>query len=88
MQSYYTSNGTSLDSYNHTDHWGGCTEFSADKRCTVPPYMRNVSHPFSGIGRKNIQIMEPCNYVSNVAYYHATTRICDYPDWKIPKDFI
>lgn len=28
---------------------------------------------------------EPCNYVSNVAYYHSATRICDYPDWSIDK---
>lgn len=26
-------------------------------------------------------IYEPCNYASNVAYYHSATRICDYPDW-------
>lgn len=26
-------------------------------------------------------IYEPCNYVSNVAYYHSATRVCDYPDW-------
>ena len=32
--------------------------------------------------------MEPCNYVSNVAYYHDTTRICDYPDWSISDDYI
>ena len=25
--------------------------------------------------------MEPCNYVSNVAYYHSATRICQYPEW-------
>jgi len=28
-------------------------------------------------------IYEPCNYVSNVAYYRSATRICDYPDWSI-----
>ena len=50
--------------------------------------MRNVSHPLAGLASKNIQIMEPCNYVSNVAFYHSTTRICDYPDWKISKDAV
>jgi len=28
-------------------------------------------------------VYEPCNYASNVAYYHAATRICDYPDFTI-----
>jgi len=26
---------------------------------------------------------EPCNYVSNVAYYRAVTKVCDYPDWNV-----
>ena len=25
----------------------------------------------------NITIYEPCNYASNVAYYHTSTQICD-----------
>jgi len=33
-------------------------------------------------------IYEPCNYVSNMAYYHSVTRTCDYPDWSIEKDQI
>jgi hypothetical protein len=33
-------------------------------------------------------IYEPCNYVSNVAYYRSATRICDYPDWSVPDDQI
>lgn len=29
-------------------------------------------------------ILEPCNYASNIAYYHATSKICDYDDkWSI-----
>ena len=28
-------------------------------------------------------IFEPCNYASNMAYYHSVTRTCDYPDWSI-----
>ena len=70
---------------NDTDHWGGCTEFSADVRCTVAPYMRNKSSDF-GSGRDLILIEEPCNYVSNIAYFHSATRICDYPDWSVSSD--
>ena len=25
--------------------------------------------------------LEPCNYVSNIAYYHGVLKICDYEDW-------
>jgi hypothetical protein len=25
--------------------------------------------------------MEPCNYASNIAYYHSALRICEYDDW-------
>ena len=32
--------------------------------------------------------MEPCNYASNIAYYHSTTRICDYPDWSLDQNYI
>ena len=70
---------------NQTDHWGGCTEASADARCTVPPYMRRVPADF-GSGEEDILIEEPCNYVSNVAFFHSATRICDYPKWSISSD--
>lgn len=28
-------------------------------------------------------IYEPCNTASNIGYFHAATRICDYEDWSI-----
>lgn len=27
--------------------------------------------------------MEPCNYTSNLSYYHAATRLCNYPQWTL-----
>jgi len=33
-------------------------------------------------GPEKIRMYEPCNYVSNVAYYHSTTRVCSYPDFQ------
>lgn len=33
-------------------------------------------------------IYEPCNYASNMAYYHSATRICDYPEWSADDDMI
>lgn len=32
-------------------------------------------------------IMEPCNYVSNVAYYHTVMRTCEYPEWNYPAEY-
>ena len=32
-------------------------------------------------------IYEPCNYASNIAYYHSATRICDYPNWTGGNDY-
>ena len=29
---------------------------------------------------REILIIEPCNYASNIAYYHSAKRICDYPE--------
>jgi len=80
MLAYFKSNGVDNDYMNRTDHWGGCTPYINDTRCPVGPYQRNVSHPF---GVEKMTVYEPCNYVSNVAYYRSATRICDFPDWSI-----
>lgn len=32
----------------------------------------------------NISIWEPCNYVSNLAYYRTTTEICARKQWHLP----
>ena len=29
-----------------------------------------------------ILIMEPCNYASNIAFYHSALRVCDYENWE------
>ena len=35
----------------------------------------------------NISIYEPCNYASNLAYYHVVTSICAYQDWSISDQY-
>lgn len=47
--------------------------------------MRGV---FGANSSTEVEIMEECNYSSNVAYYRGLTRMCDYPDWNIPEDKI
>ena len=54
------------------DSWGSAT--IDDPRNPVN-YIRTEPTAFDGI-----MIYEPCNYVSNVAYYHSVTEICDY-EW-------
>jgi hypothetical protein len=37
---------------------------------------------------REVMIMEPCNYASNVAYYHSAVRFCDYPDWNFDQETV
>jgi hypothetical protein len=80
MNNYFLSNGTDNDYENRTDHWGQCTDSQTNPRCLVPPYLEKVSGVF---GSDKMLVYEPCNYASNIAFYHAATRICDYPDWTV-----
>jgi len=38
-------------------------------------------------GPDKITIYEPCNYVSNVAYYHSANRVCTYPEFESGDDY-
>ena len=59
MSDYYVSNGTS------TDHWGSCTDPVNCKQ-----YMeKNATH----MAYNDILIYQPCDYASNIAYYHVYT---------------
>ena len=33
-----------------------------------------------------IPIWEPCNYASNMAYYHTVTEICSRKEWSMPEE--
>ena len=85
MINYFKSNGTEHDYMNRTDHWGGCTPDTPNTRCDVGDYKENT---ISYFGDEKMVIYEPCNYASNVAYYHSATRVCDYPDWAGTQDQI
>ena len=84
MGDYFLSNGTAKDYMGLPDTWGGCIEDAPNTRCPVGNYKEWLANkdgkPF---GDQDMTIFEPCNYASNVAYYHAATRICDYPDLSI-----
>ena len=57
------------------DKWGGTV--------TVPAYHEyNVSTQSDGV-----VIYEPCNYASNIAYYHDATEMCKHQDrLSIPRE--
>jgi len=83
MADYWKSNGTAVDYQNHTDFWGECLG-RYDMRCPNTEYSEYNESKQEHIGRNKILIYEPCNHVSNLAFLHGATKICDYPDWSIP----
>ena len=67
---YWQTNATNKDYKGNPDYWGmhnpGWAEFS--------------DRPNVTIGRYGILTYEPCNWASNLAYYHSVTKICKF-DW-------
>merc|ERR1712168_1418968 len=47
----------------------------SERNCTVQKY-------------GNIPIWEPCNYASNLAYYHTVVEQCAKKTWNMPKDSV
>ena len=57
------------------DIWHTCktNEKWFEDNCTVQEY-------------GNVPIFEPCNYASNIAYYHTATEICARENWLLSED--
>ncbi|XP_059085901.1 uncharacterized protein LOC131882685 [Tigriopus californicus] len=73
MVNYHDQNG------QPGDEWGSCL---GNGHCAVYFEQNATQQIFH-----NITIYEPCNYASNVPYYHVTTQICDHWDlWNVPAD--
>ena len=72
IDSDWKSNGTSIDTRGEADHWGECSKYDADRDCNKAghAFLRSTPELF---GPEKIIMYEPCNYVSNLAYYHAVT---------------
>jgi len=43
--------------------------------CTTQPY-------------GSLPVWEPCNYVSNIAYYHLTLQLCNRSNWSMPQSSV
>jgi len=75
MIEYSDSNGTPQD------EWGGCLDTG---HCHKYHEQNATTQNFH-----NMTIYEPCNYASNVAYYHVVTQICKHKDlWNMPQDYV
>jgi hypothetical protein len=85
MVDYWKTNGTKSDFEGHTDFWGECLG-SNDDRCLYSAYTEYNESKQEYIGRNKILIYEPCNHVSNLAFLHGATKICDYPDWSMDRN--
>ena len=76
-----------LDFYQHpnaSDPWVNCLENPSDYHCSASGYVegRSAKYAYFGKDERKVQIMEPCNYASNMAFYHGALRACDHPNWK------
>jgi len=80
LHDYWLSNGTMNDTRGRPDPWGDCVgEHDGDCRhAEWMEYREGRSAPFGG---DKMLALGPCNYASNVAYYHTLVKVCDYPDW-------
>jgi len=77
---YWLSNATNKDWKGRPDPWGMT---SPGLNGELPPFNEYYDRKNETIGRYGILTYEPCNYASNLAYYHAVTKICDYPNWSV-----
>jgi hypothetical protein len=86
IDSYWKSNGTDTDSRGLPDHWGECSMYDDERNCNMDGHMW-LRHTPELFGPEKIIMYEPCNYVSNVAYYHSANRVCTYPEFASGDDY-
>jgi hypothetical protein len=86
IDNYWKSNGTNVDSRGLADHWGEGSKNYPDRDFNMDghEWLRSTPELF---GEEKMIIYEPCNYVSNIAYYHSANRVCTYPDFASGDDY-
>jgi len=70
---YHDMDGVGNDTWGSCLGTGHCHQYH-EQNLTVQDY-------------HNIGIYEPCNYASNLAYYHVVTMICDNKEWSLPREY-
>jgi len=73
MVEYHDTDGSGEDTWGSCLGNGHCHQYH-EQNLTVQQY-------------HNIGIYEPCNYASNLAYYHVVTMICDNQEWSLPEEY-
>jgi hypothetical protein len=72
MYEYWLSDGSNNDTRNKTDHW------APDMNNWWREAQQHKEKMFGTWRGDAYLITQPCNYVSNIAYYRTVLRICDY----------
>ena len=72
---YWQTNATNKDYMGRPDYWGMS---SPALEGDLPPFDEYFNRPNVSLGRYGILTYEPCNYASNVAYYHSVTKMCKF----------
>jgi len=57
------------------DSWGGNPSLFSERNKTNLRY-------------ENLEIIEPCNVASNIAYYFMAQGVCEYRYWSLPRDTV
>jgi len=73
MVSYHDTNGQGNDTWGSCLGNGHCHQYH-EQNLTIQTY-------------HNISIYEPCNYASNIAYYHVVVGICKYQHWSVSSEY-
>ena len=75
MYEYWLSNGSDKDSRGLPDHWGNRDDVWVEAK----------AHKGGKFGKwrgDGYLVTQPCNYASNIAYYHSVLKICKYKNWQ------
>ena len=74
MITYHDTDGAGTN-----DTWGSCL---GNDHCHQYHEQNLTTQEYHNIG-----IYEPCNYASNLAYYHVVTSICQYEEWAVSSEY-
>lgn len=73
---YYAAGGSKIDYRGKIDNWG-----------EYPTSFQEGKDQANAAMIGGIKIIQPCNYASNIAFYHSVMRICDYDNWHVDDEY-
>lgn len=75
LKGFAQSKGSNGDNWYNCDSTTKPHQTWSERNCTVQPY-------------GNIPVWEPCNYASNIAYYHTVVEQCAKESWNMPSQSV